>query len=50
MILKYNRFALVPVCCCRCGEIFWLEGYYNHGNFGEPYCVCKRCLEKEDKK
>ena len=51
MILKYNRFALVPVCCCRCGDIFWLEGYFKHGGkFSDPYRICKRCLEKEDKK
>ena len=51
MILKYNRFALVPVCCYECGEICWLEGYIKlGGKISNPYCICKRCLEKEKKK
>lgn len=50
MILRYNRFALIPHTCNQCEKIFWLEWYREDGDFGDHDRVCKRCIDEEDKK
>lgn len=52
MMLKYNRFALVPHLCNECKKYIWLEPFRRIDVFKPFYqCymkqnICKRCLPK----
>lgn len=54
MKIKYNRFALIPHCCSKCEEVFWLEKYkhYKVERISAMGCItfvtniCKKCADE----
>lgn len=54
MILKYNKFALKPTKCDKCGGYIWLERYRREVYWKNIFTgetaeiTCKRCVKESE--